>query len=141
MISKEIKFSPVRQTKNVYELSYKDLTPETAQKVLQSVITVFIENSIGESKEEATSARAFLDGQIKDYEKRLLISENRLKNFKQKNVGLLPSSGRDYFVRMEDAKNTLQDSKLSLKEYNEVRRSLSESGYPKDVLDIIPPPK
>ncbi len=117
-LQKKIKFVSKRRTnKNVYDLSYEDRSPETAQVVLQSVITVFIENTIGESKEESVSARNFLKSQIKEYEKRLLKSENKLKDFKQKNVGMLPSAGgKDYYARMEQAKSTLDESKLNLKE-------------------------
>ncbi len=117
-LQKKIKFASKRRTnKNVYDLSYEDRSPETAQVVLQSVITVFIENTIGESKEESVSARNFLKNQIKEYEKRLLKSENKLKDFKQKNVGMLPSAGgKDYYARMEQAKSTLDESKLNLKE-------------------------
>ncbi len=117
-LQKKINFaSHGRKNKNIYDLSYQNTSPEVAQIVLQSVITVFIENSIGESKEDTISARKFLTNQIKEYERRLSESENRLKDFKQKNMGMLPSSGgMDYYARMEQAKNNLEESKLSLRE-------------------------
>lgn len=117
-LQKKIKFSkPRRQKANIYDLKYGHLDPQTAQVVLQSVITVFIENSIGESKEETVTARNFLDSQIKEYERRLLEAENRLKDFKQKNVGMLPSAGgKDYYGKMESAKENLDEANLNLRE-------------------------
>ncbi len=125
-----------QRSPNVYDLLYINHNPEVAQIVLQSVITVFIENSIGDTKEDSSAARRFLKSQIKEYEKRLVKSENRLKDFKQKNYGMLPAGGqnyqgnmgdsdmnfvayapgKDYYGRLEGAKNSLETAKLELKE-------------------------
>ncbi|MCW8930346.1 MAG: Wzz/FepE/Etk N-terminal domain-containing protein [Gammaproteobacteria bacterium] len=118
-LQKSIQFSKTQQGKrapNVYGLSYKNISPQVAQTVLQSVITVFIENSIGDSKEDSNAAKLFLNKKVKEYEARLLKSENKLKDFKQKNMGMLPSSGQGYYSRMAQAKNNLDESKLELRE-------------------------
>ncbi len=114
-----------RRSPNVYNLSYTSESPEVAQTVVQSVITVFIENSIGDSVEDSRAARKFLNRKIEEYEKRLETAEVRRKNFKQENMGLLPSDGRDYFSRMEGAKNKLAQAKLQLKESEKREISLS----------------
>lgn len=131
-LQKKIKFSKSqkgRRAPNVYDLSYISTKPEEAQTVLQSVITVFIENSIGDSKEDSNAAKKFLSQKVKEYEARLLKSENKLKEFKQKNSGMLPSSGQDYYARMEQAKSNLDESKLELSEAEKrqgaIRRELS----------------
>lgn len=132
-LQKTIKFaSKGRSNKNIYDLLYQDVSPETAQIVLQSVITVFIENTLGESKEETTSARDFLNSQIKDYEKRLLKAENKLKDFKQKNMGMLPSSGGDYYARMEIAKNNMEEAQLNLKEAQRRQKAIK-----KELVNIV----
>ncbi len=124
-LQKEIKFVSVSRGQNLYDLSYSDSNREQGQEILQAVITVFIENSIGESRDESDSARTFLNKQIKIYEKRLLSSENRLKNFKQKYVGMLPSSGGgDYFSRMQQSRQQLDQAKLLLREAEQQKEAI-----------------
>jgi len=115
-LQKKIQFKKAGRSVNLYNLLYVDSDREQGQEVLQSVITVFIENSIGETRDESESARTFLNKQIQIYEKRLLDAEQKLKDFKQKNIGMLPSSGEDYFSRMQQAQLALEQAKLALKE-------------------------
>jgi polysaccharide chain length determinant protein (PEP-CTERM system associated) len=49
----------------------------------------------------ADSAQKFLGDQIKDYERRLSDAEQRLAEFKKKNVGLVPGEQGDYFSRLQ----------------------------------------
>ncbi len=123
-LQKEIKFKKAGRGANLYDLLYADSDKKLGQEVLQSVITVFIENSIGETRDDSQSARKFLNKQIKLYEKRLVEAENRLKDFKQKNVGMLPSSGKDYYSRMQHAKQRLNEAELALKEAERQKEAL-----------------
>ncbi|MCK5666056.1 MAG: hypothetical protein KAI17_21350 [Thiotrichaceae bacterium] len=124
-LQKEITFEKVSRTKsNLYNLSYRNSSPILAQRVLQSVLTVFVENSIGQSKEDGISARKFINKQIEEYEKRLATAENNLKLFKQENIGNLPSSTGNYYSRMENAKNFLSQAELELRELQRGERAL-----------------
>ena len=67
----------------------------------------------------------FLDEQIADYEKRLIEAEERLKEFKQRNVGRMPGAGGDYFARLEQARNALQITELQLQELSHRRDNLA----------------
>ncbi len=64
----------------------------------------------------ATGARDFLDEQIEDYERRLEAAEARLALFKQQNVDVLPGAGGDYYSRMQQARNALNEAQLQLDE-------------------------
>jgi len=117
VLQKNIKFKKASRSRvNLYDLSYINPQPEVAQRVIQSVITVFIESSIGRSKDDTDSARIFIQKQLSLYEKRLFEAENRLKLFKQKNVGMLPSETGDYYARLQQAKTAIKQVKLNLKE-------------------------
>ncbi|MCB1618726.1 MAG: hypothetical protein KDI08_08415, partial [Pseudomonadales bacterium] len=80
---------------NLYSINYPDSDPERAKRVVQAVVTTFVENTIGEGKGDgaAASAQRFLDKQIEEYEARLRESEDRLKEFKQKNFAFMSGSG------------------------------------------------
>ncbi len=97
---------------NIFTFSYRDTTPERARFVVQNLVALFLASDTGSKMADADAARTFIDEQIKNYEVRLTEAEDRLKNFKLRNLGLSDASGKDYFSRM----STLSDdgSKLSV---------------------------
>ena len=110
---------------NLYSISVNDPDPEIAQRIVQATLTVFVENTLGEGREESDSARKFIDKQIKEYEKRLVQAEQRLKDFKQQNYELL-SSGQDYYGKMKADLENLKQTELQLKEAIEQKTAIEE---------------
>ncbi|MDY6827973.1 MAG: XrtA system polysaccharide chain length determinant [Pseudomonadota bacterium] len=110
---------------NLYSISYSDSDPEQAKRVVQAVVTTFIENTIGERRDSTATASAqrFLDKQISEYEQRLRESEARLKEFKQNNVAFMSGSG-GYFQQLQNAQTQLETARLELKEAEERRDSI-----------------
>jgi polysaccharide chain length determinant protein (PEP-CTERM system associated) len=99
---------------NLYTITYADRSPETAKNVVQSLLTIFVEGSIGEKRKDTDQARQFIDEQIKTYEQKLIQAENALKEFKQKNLGYTPGKGpgQDYFSRLAETNATLAQARL-----------------------------
>ena len=86
---------------NIFTIGYVDENPEMAKKVVQAFLTIFVESSLGTTRKDGDVAQKFIDAQIQEYETRLLEAEDRVKEFKQKNVGMVPAtSGGDYFSRL-----------------------------------------
>lgn len=113
-----------RQNKSLYSITYKHPNRETAKRVVQSLITIFIESTLGEKRKDSSGAQAFLDQQIAEYELRLSEAEVRLANFKQRNVGLLPGEAGTYYQRLGQANNELKQAKLQLSELENRRDEL-----------------
>jgi len=105
-----------RGRENIFTISYEHKDPEMAKNVVHSVLTVFIENTIGENRNDSDSAQKFLDTQIKEYENRLLASEARLTDFKQKYSDILPNQYGGYYNKLSIAKEQLKAIELSLSE-------------------------
>lgn len=101
---------------NIFTITYKDKDPETAKNVVNSALTVFIENTLGENRSDSNSAQKFLDTQIKDYENRLLASESRLTDFKQKYSEVLPDQYGGYYQKLNVVKEQLKITELNLLE-------------------------
>lgn len=101
---------------NLFTISFEDKNPETAKNVVQSVLTVFIENTLGDNRTDADSAQKFLKTQIAEYENRLSRSETRLTDFKQKYSNMLPDQYGGYYNKLNIAKEQLRIIELSLLE-------------------------
>ncbi|TAN77795.1 MAG: chain length-determining protein [Gallionella sp.] len=111
---------------NLFTISYSNENSKIAKDVVQSLLTIFVEGSLGDKKQEATSAIRFIDDQIKAYEEKLVSAETALKTFKQKNMGLMPRQGGDYVTQLSTAADSLNQAKLELREAEQARDALKK---------------
>ena len=101
---------------NIFTISYENKNPQLAQNVVQSVLTVFIENTLGENRTDSDSAQKFLGTQIKEYENRLSADEARLTDFKQKYSSVLPDQYGGFYTKLNVVKEQLRIVELNLLE-------------------------
>jgi polysaccharide chain length determinant protein (PEP-CTERM system associated) len=101
---------------NLFTISFTHNKPETARTVVQSALTVFIENTLGENRTDSDSAQKFLDSQITEYVNRLAKDEARLTDFKQKYSDVLPDQYGGYYNKLNIVKEQLKAVELGLLE-------------------------
>ncbi len=101
---------------NLYTLSYRDVQPERAKRVVQTFSSIFIESGQGGKTDDTDAARKFIDEQIAVYEKKLQEAEGRLKDFKLRYLGVTPGEGQGYFTRLSEASVQLNRAQLELRE-------------------------
>jgi polysaccharide chain length determinant protein (PEP-CTERM system associated) len=101
---------------NIFIISFEDKDPEIARAVVNSVLTVFIENTLGDNRTDADSAQKFLVSQIREYENRLTTAEARLTEFKQKYRDVLPNESGGYYNQLQKEKGNLSQAQLELEE-------------------------
>ncbi|MBA4260475.1 MAG: chain length-determining protein [Comamonadaceae bacterium] len=101
---------------NLYTLSYRGDSPASAQSVVQSLLTIFVESSLGDSKSDTESARRFIEDQIKSYESKLTEAETRLKQFRLRNIDVQTQGGLDMAGRMTEISTALSQARLELRE-------------------------
>jgi len=106
---------------NLYVLSYRDSSPDKAKKVVQSLVSIFIESSMGDSRKDSRNARKFIDEQIKTYVVKLEEAEARLKAFKLRNMELQNVEGLDMTEQMSLVANQLSQARLELREAENAR--------------------
>ena len=111
----DIRISSARE-QDLYTIAYANSDRELAKRVVQSLLTIFVESTLGESREETDSAQEFVEQQIKAYEAKLEAAELRLAQFKQTNIGMMPGSAQDYYGQLQVAKSNLQQAQLALQE-------------------------
>jgi len=113
-----------RGNASIYSIAVTDRDRDTARRIAQSLITVFIEMSLDDKREDSSGAQSFLDKQIAESERRLVEAENRLARFKQQNVDVLPGEGGDYYARLQTARGQLEAARLELREQQNRRDEL-----------------
>jgi polysaccharide chain length determinant protein (PEP-CTERM system associated) len=123
-------------TEQIYTISYRNKDPRQAKQVVQEVLSLFVEGALGETRQDNTSTKQFLNEQIARYEVKLESAENKLKEFKRKNVGLMPGEGQTYFTQLSASTDQLNSARLELSEAIKRRDELS-----KQIADIKDPSK
>jgi polysaccharide chain length determinant protein (PEP-CTERM system associated) len=107
-----------------YTISATHRDPERAKSIVQALLTIFIEDTLGNTRQDTDVAEKFLMEQIKEYETRLTEAENRIKNFKQENLGKMPTQEGGYFNQLQAAQSQLEDAQLQLREAQNLRDEL-----------------
>ncbi len=118
-----------------YAISYADQDPKVAQRVVQKLLTTFVEDARGDKVADNSRAQEFLTEQLRAYERRLQQAEERLAEFKKKNVGLMPGEEGDYYTRLQADLTNLESlrgrQRQLLERRNELARQLEgeEPGF------------
>jgi polysaccharide chain length determinant protein (PEP-CTERM system associated) len=121
-LMKEIRIASAGRD-DIYTISYNNPNPRIAKDVVQSLLTIFVEGSFGDKKNDSDKAVQFLDEQIKNYEAKLVSAEVALKDFKIKHSGSLPQGG-DYGTQVQGAADQLNQARLDLREAEQARNAI-----------------
>jgi polysaccharide chain length determinant protein (PEP-CTERM system associated) len=105
-----------QRRQNFYSISYEYKDPYVAKKVVEILLNIFVEAALGDTRVESDTAQKFLQDQIKEYEARLVQAENRLTEFKRRNVDTMPGQTGGIFAQLQGAQSELQNVDLELKE-------------------------
>lgn len=90
-LTKKVKLSGSARD-NLFSLSYRDTDPTQAKRVIESLLSLFVESGLSHKRRDTDKALAFLDVQIQEYEAVLSKAEERLKEFKLQNLDHLASA-------------------------------------------------
>lgn len=109
----KLRVPEARSKEQVFTISYQHPNAATAKNVVQETLDIFVEGSLGESRESANTANRFLDEQISDYESRLSQAEQQMADFQRQYSDLLPSSG-SFYSRLNMFREQLEETQLQL---------------------------
>ncbi len=108
---------------NLYTLSYRDASPDKAKRVVQALVSIFVESSLGDTRKDSEVAKKFIDEQIKSYEIKLQEAEGRLKEFKLRNLELQTADGKGMAEQLGTISSQLSQARLELREAENARDS------------------
>ncbi|MEW6678686.1 MAG: XrtA system polysaccharide chain length determinant [Pseudomonadota bacterium] len=109
---------------NLYTLGYQHANPDLAKRVVQSLLTIFTESSLGGTRKDITSSQKFIDDQLKSYEAKLLEKEKALEDFKRRNVGTMPGQGGDFYSKLAQLNVSLEQASFELNEAQNRKKQL-----------------
>ena len=115
---------------NLYTISYQDADGALAKKVVQSLLTIFVETSLGKTRQDISSSQRFIEEQLQQYQQKLVDAENALTEFKQKHIGMMPGQGGDYYAKLAETTAQLRQAQLDQQEAvnrrNQLKRQLAD---------------
>jgi polysaccharide chain length determinant protein (PEP-CTERM system associated) len=109
---------------DIYTITYNNPDPKLGKDIVQSLLTIFVEGSFGGKKQDSEKAVQFIDDQIKSYEEKLAAAEASMKDFKIRNMGLLPGKNTDYTAKMLETADQLNQARLELVEAEGARNAI-----------------
>ena len=111
---------------NLYTIGFTDPNPSQATRVVQSVLSIFVESGLAPKAQDTGQAQRFIEEQIKQYEQRLTEAENRLKEFKLQNLDLGAAEGGDFFGNITAVGQQLREARSLLGEAEKSRDALKQ---------------
>ncbi|CCG40553.1 XrtA system polysaccharide chain length determinant [Magnetospirillum molischianum] len=93
--------------KNLFSLTYSDSNPEMAKKVVEAILNIFVETNLGQNRSNMESARGFIEKHISEYEQKLKVSEQKLSEYKTKNVETISAIGSNFSAKVDQSRQEL----------------------------------
>jgi len=99
-----------RQASNsLFFISFRYPIRSKAIEVVEKLLTILMEDTLGASESESATSIAILEEQQGRADTRLVAAENRMRDFRQQNAGFLPDERGGYFDRLQQAESQLDE--------------------------------
>ena len=138
-LAKTIKLEGTNR-ENLYTISYQHSNPDLAKRVVQALLTIFTESSLGGTRKDISNTQKFIEDQLKTYEAKLLEKEKQLEEFKRRNVGTMPGQGGDYYAKLNEMNVALEQAKLELEESANRMKQLQQQLEDQEEVIVSPAP-
>jgi polysaccharide chain length determinant protein (PEP-CTERM system associated) len=99
---------------NLYAISYRDTNSARAQRLVESLVSLFMDSGLDTKRKDSQEASRFIDAEIKAYEAKLTEAENRLKDFKLRNMSVASTTNQDFFARMSSISDDIARLRIQL---------------------------
>lgn len=99
---------------NLYAISYRDSDSARAQRLVESLVSLFMDSGLDTKRKDSQEASRFIDTEIKAYEAKLTEAENRLKEFKLRNMSVAATTNQDFFARMSSITDDIARLQMQL---------------------------
>lgn len=125
---------------NLYTISYQHSNPDLAKRVVQALLTIFTESSLGGARKDISNTQKFIEDQLKSYEAKLLEKEKQIEEFKRRNVGTMPGQGGGFYSKLNEMNVALEQAKLEIEEATNRKKQLQQQLDDQEEVLITPGP-
>jgi polysaccharide chain length determinant protein (PEP-CTERM system associated) len=122
-LQKNIKI--VMQTPNLFTVTYTDTDPQLAESVVSNLVSIFMEESAGDSRTDIDSAQRFMEAEIDRLEAELREDERRKAEFESRYYDLLPNSDTG-LSQLEQARSDVENITQNLQDALAERDSIQK---------------
>lgn len=98
----------------VYTISYGSTDRETSLKAVEFLLDTFVEDTLGGKRQDTEAQQKFLRERIAETEAELRVMEQRMADFKRRNIGQMPGAQGDYFARLQAEMNAVEQLQAKL---------------------------
>ena len=123
-LAEQVEVEP--QGHNLFRIQYGDSDPYMARQVVQSVVSLFIENHLGARSSDMRAVDKFLGRQIEHYARQLDMAEQKLAAFKKQQMGYLRPRGIDYFSELINLREALSVARAKREQADSRQTALAE---------------
>ncbi len=110
-------------------ISYRGANPELTYKVVDGLVSNFMEQSMKSAQLEAGETMAFIDEDIKRLKMDFDESERKLRKFEEEHLAELPGGGNDKLSRLYAAENELAEIDREIMILQETADFLKDRNY------------
>ncbi|HUG99748.1 MAG TPA: XrtA system polysaccharide chain length determinant [Gammaproteobacteria bacterium] len=110
---------------NLYNITYRDENRRSAERVVQTLLNTFQEQSLEGDLSDDLQALRFLDSQVDTYRTRLEESEAAMADFQRRHGGALPGEGGGFFSRLATLQEELRKVRADLQIAQQRRNTLA----------------
>jgi capsular exopolysaccharide synthesis family protein len=100
---------------DVLQVAYKDENSDRAKSVVNTLMTLYLENHLRENRAEAVAARQFIERQLPEAEASVRVADANLRRFKEANqVAALQQQEQATVAALEDLRRRVAEAKTEL---------------------------
>lgn len=101
---------------NIYKIGYIDSNPDLAKRIVQALVTIFTESSLGGTRTDLSRSQKFIDDQLKNFEEKLNAKEQEISEFKRRNIAHMPGTTGGFYNQYSAVIETLERAAQELTE-------------------------
>jgi len=109
---------------NMYAISYRDGDSARAQRLVEGLVSMFMDSGLDSKRKDSAEASRFIDAEIKAYENKLSEAEGRLKDFKLRNMSVASTTNQDFFARMSAITDDIARLRIQLSAAEQARDAM-----------------
>lgn len=112
MMRNDIGTSAIGRDVDSFRVTYVSNNPETARKVTERLVSLYIDQNMKDREAQADNTSAFLDTQLTEAKRRLIEQEKKLEDYRKRHAGQMPS-------QLPGNLQAIQNANLQLQSLNE----------------------